>query len=127
MSLDYTIKDCQKLLDFLLNEFFDEHRPMKIEDFSIIGLFQSMVKNAKAITVLNENKLGDSEVPLSRTVLEQSIYFDYIFEFKKILLISTLSSLILRILVVLRINIFEKIYMHLCSISFVSLFDNNCI
>lgn len=80
MSLDYTIKDCQKLLDFLLNEFFDEHRPMKIEDFSIIGLFQSMVKNAKAITVLNENKLSDSEVPLSRTVLEQSIYFDYIFE-----------------------------------------------
>lgn len=83
MSLNSTINDCQKVLDFLLkdnNVFVDSHHNLKFEDRSIIGLFKSLIENAKAFVVLKENQLENPESIIVRTIIEQYTYFRYIFK-----------------------------------------------
>lgn len=73
-------KDANSFIAIILDNKFTKTNQMGISDISIITLLSSMIDKVETISVLQEAKVTSEVKSILRSLIEQYIYFEYIFE-----------------------------------------------
>lgn len=126
MSLNIAIKDCKKVFNFLFSNSFNHKKMIDPCDLALLSLLKSIIGNLSSIECLIKDEASNHSIYiLLRSFLEQTIYFDYLFQNKNNSNWSNKrkrQNIILRgnsLFFYQRINLFKKInHIKQCDIDF---------
>lgn len=77
MELDIIVRDCNKLLEIVMDNSFKD-RKFEVYDSAIIGLWHSLIQKGDTVDTLFKNKKYSCLYIIERSFLEQTAYLKFI-------------------------------------------------